>query len=89
MTLTAHTIYRHEELGTVLVLGVHHIFETYDPDSADGRLQSRVVCYSTEWDDYGPMPSSVHTAPVDAFTPAVGVAVRAWEETECAPTDDA
>jgi len=88
MTLTAHTIYRHEEHGTVLVLGVHHIFETYDPDSADGRLQSRVVRYSTEWDEYGPMPSSVRTTPVDAFATAISEAVRAWEETECAQTDD-
>ena len=81
MNLTEYTVYRHEELGEVLVLGVHHIFETYDPESADGRLRSRVVRYATEWDDYGPMRTTVRTTPVEEFQPVVGNAVRTWEST--------
>ncbi len=82
MILTKDTIYRHEELGQVLVLGVHHVFETYDLDSQDGRLQSRVVRYTTEWDDYGPMPSSIRTTPVDEFRTAVGDTVRTRDRIE-------
>ena len=80
MNLTEYTVYRHEELGEVLVLGVHHIFETYDPESADGRLRSRVVRYATEWDDYGPMPTNVRTTPVEEFQTVIGDAVRTWDE---------
>ena len=80
MNLTEYTVYRHEELGEVLVLGVHHIFETYDPESSDGRLRSRVVRYATEWDDYGPMPTSVRTTPVEKFQAVIGDAVRTWDE---------
>lgn len=82
MILTEDTIYRHEELGEVLVLGVHHVFERYDPDSRDGRLRSRVVRYTTEWDDYGAMPSSVRTTPVDEFRTAVDDVVRTWDGVE-------
>ena len=80
MTLTKHTVYHHEDLGDVLGLGVHHIFETYDPESADGHLRSRVVRYPTEWDDYGPMPTSIRTTPVEEFRAVVGNVVRAWDE---------
>ena len=79
MNLAEYTVYRHDELGEVLVLGVHHIFETYNPESADGRLRSRVVRYATEWDDYGPMPTSVRTTPVEEFQAVVGNAVRSWD----------
>ena len=80
MNLAEYTVYRHEELGEVLVLGVHHIFETYNPESADGRLQSRVVRYATEWDDYGPMHTSIRTTPVEEFQAVLGDAVRTWDE---------
>lgn len=82
MALTENTVYRHDELGEVFVLGVDHTFETYDPDSADGRLRSRVVRYTAEWDDYSPMPSSIRTTPLDEFQTAVGDAVRTWEGVE-------
>ena len=82
MNLTENTVYHHEDLGDVLVLGVHHIFETYDPEAADGRLRSRVVRYATEWDDYGPMPTSIRTTPVEEFRAVVGNAVRTWESVE-------
>jgi len=88
MNLTENTVYRHDEFEEVLVLGVHHIFETYDPDSGDGRLQSRVVRYTAEWDDYGPMPSSVSTMPVDEFQTVVGDAVRPWHGVEWSTNDD-
>jgi len=71
----------------VLVLGVHHVFETYDPDSRDGRLRSRVVRYTAEWDDYGPMPSSIRTTLVDEFRTGVSNAVRTWDRME-STTDD-
>ncbi|GAA0512707.1 hypothetical protein [Halorubrum aquaticum] len=88
MKLTENTIYRHDELGDVLVLGVHHIFETYDPDTGDGRLRSRVVRYTAEWDDYGPMPSSVRTTSVDEFRTVVGDPIRTWEGVEWSPNGD-
>jgi hypothetical protein len=87
MNLTENTIYQHDELGEVLVVGVHHIFDTYDLDSGDGRLRSRVVRYTAEWDDYGPMPSSIRTTPVDEFRTVVGDAVRTWEGLEWSTND--
>jgi hypothetical protein len=88
MNLTKNAIYRHDELGEVLVLGVHHIFETYDPDSADGRLRSRVVRYTADRDDYGPMSLSIRTTPVDEFRTVDGDAVRTWEGVEWPPNGD-
>ena len=88
MNLSKNTIYRHDEFGEVLVLGVHHIFETYNLDSGDGRLRSRVVRYTAEWDDYGSMPSSIRTTPVDEFQTVVGDAVRTWEGVEWPPNSD-
>lgn len=88
MGLTEDTIYRHEELGEVLVLSVHHVFDTYDLDSQDGRLRSRVVRYTAEWDDYGPMPSSVRTTPVEEFRTVVGAAVRPRDGIERSTKDD-
>jgi len=86
MQLTENTIYHHDDLGDVLVCGIHHVFETYDTDTADGRLRSSVVRFAVEWDEYGPMPASVRTTPVDAFRATVGDAVRTWDGT--AWTDD-
>ena len=83
MNLTENTIYSHDELGEVLVLGVHHIFKTYDPDTGNGDLRSKVVRYTADWDDYGPMPSSVRTAPVEEFRTVVGDAVRTRDGDEC------
>ena len=76
MNLTENTIYNHDELGEVLVVSVDHIFETYDPDAGDGRLRSRVVRYTAEWDDYGLLPSGVRTAPVEEFRTVVGDVIR-------------
>ncbi|TKX71883.1 MULTISPECIES: hypothetical protein [Halorubrum] len=87
MNLTENTIYSHDELEEVLVLGVHHIFETYDPDAGDGDLRSRVVRYTVDWDEYGPMPTSVRTAPVEEFRTVVGDAVRTWDGGECTNGD--
>jgi len=88
MILAENTIYRHEELGEVLVLGIHHVFETYDPNSQDGRLQSRVVRYTTEWDDYGPIPSSIQTMPVEEFRTGVDNAVRTRDRVEWSPNEE-
>ena len=88
MELTENTIYRHDDFGDVLVCGVHHVFGTYHTDAATGRLRSRVVRYTAEWDDYGPMPSSVRTTPVDEFRTGVGDAVRTWDGVEWATNDD-
>ena len=82
MNLTENTIHSHDELGEVLVLGIHHIFETYDLDAGDGCLRSRIVRYTAEWDNYGSMPSSVRTAPVEEFRTVVGDAVRPWDRGE-------
>ncbi|WP_128904913.1 hypothetical protein [Halorubrum amylolyticum] len=82
MNLAENTIYSHDELGEVLVFGVHHIFETYDLDAGDGCLRSRIVRYTAEWDDYGPIPASVRTAPVEEFRTVVGDVVRPWDRGE-------
>jgi len=65
-----------------------HIFETYDPESADGRLRSRVVRYATEWDDYGPMPTNVRTTRVKDFQSVVGNAVCTWDGAESKTNGD-
>jgi len=59
MKITGDTIYEHNEHGEVLVINVHHVFEEYDLDAVSGRLHSRVVRYTSDWDDYGPMPGSI------------------------------
>lgn len=79
MKLTSDGVYQHAEHGEVLVIGVHHVFDEYDPDSKDGQLQSRTVRFTPEWDDYGPMPSSICVAPVDKFRENVGTQIRTVE----------
>lgn len=81
MELTSGTVYQHEEVGEVLVLGVHYVFDEYDLESETGRLRTRVVRHTDEWDGYGPMPSSVRTTPVDEFRSAVGGPIRTVEFT--------
>jgi len=81
MQLTENTIYRHDDFGDVLVCGVHHVFGTYHTDAATGRLRSRVVRFAVAWYDYGPMPTSVRTTPVDEFQAAVGDAVQTLDGT--------
>jgi hypothetical protein len=76
MEITSGAIYQHDEFEEVLVLGVRHVFEEYDLESKDGLVVTRVVEFTTQWDGYGAMPSSIRTTPVDAFHGAVGEAIR-------------
>lgn len=85
MELAKDTVYLHEEHGEVLVLAVHHVFETYDLEKQGGQPHSRVVRYTTDWDGYGPIPASVQTAPVEKFQNAIGDPIRTADFT--APED--
>ena len=79
MKVTRDTVYTHDEYGEVLIVDVHHVYDEYDLESETGDLLTRVVRYSDDWDDYGPMPSSLKGTPVDEFRTAVGEPVRTAE----------
>ncbi|MDZ5811543.1 hypothetical protein U4E84_09320 [Halorubrum sp. AD140] len=79
MKLERDTVYEHKSEGAVLVVGIHHVFSEYDTAEQDGELSSRVVQYTDEWDDYGPMPSSTRTAPIDDFADLIGEPVETVE----------
>ena len=79
MRVTGNTIYEHDEHGAVLVIDVHHVFNEYDLDTGSGELHSRVVRYTSDWDDYGPLPGSIQVASPDDFREQVGDQVRTLE----------
>lgn len=79
MKLASDGVYPHDEHGEVLVIDIHHVFDKYDVESTNGRLRSRVVRFATDWDDYGPMSSSIRVVPVDEFRDDVGERIRAVE----------
>ena len=72
MRVTGNTIYEHNEQGEVLVLDVHHAFNEYDLEAGSGELHSRVVRYTSNWDDYGPMPGSIQETSTDDFRERLG-----------------
>ena len=65
MKITGNTIYEHNKHGEVLVIDVHHVFDEYDLNAGTGELHSRVVQYTPNWDDYGPMPGSIRETSID------------------------
>jgi hypothetical protein len=79
MKLTSGMVYQYGESKEVLVLDVHHVFDEYDLGRGTGRLRTRVVRHTDEWDGYGPMPSSVRTTPVDEFRSRVDNPIRTVE----------
>jgi hypothetical protein len=79
MKITGNTIYEHDEHGEVLVIDVHHIFDEYDLESEGGDPHSCVVRFTTDWDEYGPMPESVQVAPTADFQELVGGEVRTFD----------
>lgn len=66
------TVYEHESEGTVLLVGIHHVFAEYNTAAQDGDVSPRVVQYTDEWDDYGPLPSTTRTIPIDEFARSIG-----------------
>ena len=86
MKITSNTVYTHDKHGEVLVVDVHHVYDKYELQTGDGELVSRVVRHTAEWDEYGPMPSSVRVTPVDEFRTAVGDPIKTVEFTQ--PTTD-
>lgn len=82
MRVTGNTIYEHDEHGAVLVIDVHHVFNEYDLETGSGDLHSRVVRYTPDWDDYGPMPGSIRLTSIDDFRELLGDEVRAFEPLE-------
>jgi hypothetical protein len=82
MRITGNTIYEHDEHGEVLVLDVHHVFNEYDLETGRGELHSRVVRYTSNWDDYGPMPGSIQVTSTDDFREQLGDEVRTFEPLE-------
>lgn len=79
MQLKSNTVYHHDEREDVLVLDVHHVFEEYDLETMEGVLTSRVVRFTEQWDDYGPISSTIRVTPVDEFRTAVGDPIRTVE----------
>ncbi|WP_256299355.1 hypothetical protein [Haloarchaeobius salinus] len=82
MRVTGNTIYEHDEHGAVLVIDVHHVFNEYDLETGSGELHSRVVRYTPDWDDYGPMPGSIQATSIDDFRELLGDEVRTFEPLE-------
>jgi len=79
MKLTGNTIYEHDEHGAVLVIDVHHVFNEYDLETENGELHLRVVRYTPNWDDYGPMPGSTQVTSTDDFREQLGDQLRTFE----------
>ncbi|AQL43295.1 hypothetical protein BV210_11590 [Halorientalis sp. IM1011] len=79
MRVTSETIYEHDEHGEVLIIDVHHVFNEYDLKSGSGDLHSRVVRYTPNWDDYGPMPGSIQMTSTDDFREQLGDRVETFE----------
>ncbi len=50
MKIPSGTVYQQEESGEVLVLDVHHVFETYDLEAQTGQIGTRVLRHTNEWD---------------------------------------
>lgn len=90
MKIEATGLYTHDDYGEVVVLGIHRVYGTYNPDSPTGEnseLREVYVRFTEFWDDYGPMPGCTHTTPVEEFTTAIGekedtVEFPAFKETE-------
>lgn len=82
MRVTGNTIYEHDEHGAVLVIDVHHVFKEYDLETGSGERHSRVVRYTPDWDDYGPMPGSIRVTSIDDFREQLGDEVRTFEPLE-------
>lgn len=82
MRVTGNTIYEHDEHGAVLVLDVHHVFDEYDLETRSGELHSRVVRYTSNWDDYGPMPGSIQVTSPDDFREQLCDQLRTFEPLE-------
>ena len=82
MRVTGNTIYKHNVHGEVLVIDVHHVFDEYDLETGSGELHSRVVRYTPDWDDYGPMPGSIQVTATDDFQEQLGDQLRTFEPLE-------
>lgn len=82
MRVISDTIYEHDEHGEVLIIDVHHVFDEYDLESGSGERHSRVVRYTPNWDDYGPMPSSIQETATDDFREQLGDRVTTFEPLE-------
>jgi len=82
MRITGNTIYEHDEHGVVLIIDVHHVFNEYDLENESGELHSRVVRYTSNWDDYGPMPGSIQETSTDDFREQLGDQLRTFEPLE-------
>jgi hypothetical protein len=82
MKITGNTVYEHDKYGEVLVIDVHHVFDEYDLNAGTGELHSRVVRYTPNWDDYGPMPGSIRETSIDDFREQLGDRVSTFEPLE-------
>ncbi|WP_302081582.1 hypothetical protein [Salinibaculum rarum] len=79
MDLEAESIYRHQEEGEVLVLGIDRQYESYDTAADEGVTTGIVVRYAREWDGYGAMPGAATAAPLYEFVAATGEKIREFE----------
>jgi hypothetical protein len=67
MEIETGAVYEHDRHGQIVVLGIHRVYQTYETDSGEGELDSIVVRWAEEWDDYGPIWSRCRTERLDAF----------------------
>lgn len=63
----------------MLVTDVYHVFDEYDLENGSGELHSRVVRYTPNWDDYGPIPGSIQVTSTDDFREQLGDQVSAFK----------
>lgn len=72
MRIESDNIYDHATHGTVVVLDVVRIYDSFDSETGEGKLEKVVVRYANEWDEYGPLESSVMASSVEEFVGFVG-----------------
>ena len=79
MRIESDTIYQHDEYDEVLVLGIHHRYESYDTEENTGIENGIYVRYAYDWDGYGAMVGATVAEPIEEFTAAVGKEIREFD----------
>lgn len=72
MEIDTGIVYEHDEYDQIVVLDVHRVYQTYNTDTEEGKLDSVVVRLADEWDAYGSLWGHSRTEPLDVFRSAVG-----------------
>lgn len=67
MELLTNHQYTHTDHGNILLLTIHQHYESYTPETGDGEPTGMYVQFTTEWDEYGPLPTTTQTEPLEQF----------------------